>query len=166
MKVLRRVVVLFLLALLSCPLVVAQNSTSHTVRKQVSALLAKHKDEKGVMAMESDGGVKLQAVKMMLRKEFGQEFSDAVKAFAIIFYKDASAENVGKIVGGINQITKPLREINIQDRMKKGERARGYVRLSDNQQKITDLMIVVQAPSPKLIYISGEFDAAGTNIKR
>ena len=162
MKVLRRVVVLCSLLLLCCPIVSAQSNDAHAVRKQVSTLLAKYGDEKGVLAMECDGGVKLQTVKMMLRKEFGSEFVDAVRAFAIMLYQDASSECKGRIVGDIGRITQSLQEIDVAARMKKGDEARGYVRVSESGKKITNLVIVVAAPKPKLIYIEGEFDADGT----
>jgi hypothetical protein len=161
MNVLRRVVVLFLLVLFASPLVSAQESTPHAIRKEVSALLTKYKGEKGVKAMECNGGAMLQTVKLMLRKQFGEEAANTIHAFAIMLYEDAPSECVGRIVGDIAHITKMLQEVDISDRMKNGERARGYVRLSESGKKITNLIIVVAAPKPKLIYIEGDFDAKG-----
>ena len=162
MKLMRRVLLFASLLLLFSPRVLAQNSGSHAVRKQVSAVLAKYGDERGVLAMECDGGVKLNTVKMMLRKQFGSEFVDAVRAFAIMLYNDASSECREGIIGDVGRITSALREIDITDQMKKGEVARGYVPISESGKKITNLLIVVAAPKPKLIYIEGEFDAEST----
>lgn len=161
MKMLRRVAVLLLALMLFCPLVSAQTTGSHSISEQVLAVLNRYKDEKGILAMESDGGVKLQAVKLILRKEFGSEFANAATAFAIIFYKDASTECANKIVSEIGQITRSLREIDVSGQLKRGERARGYIRLSNNKSNVTDLIIHVHTPSPKLIYIKGSFDASG-----
>lgn len=165
-KVLRRSAILALFWSLFCSPVMAQNNGSTTVCKQVSSLIAKHKNNKGVMSWSCDGGIGLQSVRLMLRKEFDRNFTDAITNFAIIIYKDASTDNATKIVGDIARITSALQEIDIRDKMKKGEEAHGYVRLTENGKTITDLLIVVEAPSPKLIYIGGEFDAAHAQIKR
>ena len=164
-KVFVRVAILALFLSLSCSLVSAQ-SGSNSVRKQVFALVSKYEREKGVLAMSCEDGFKLQTVKMMLRKEFGSEFTDNIKAFAIIIYKDAPAETTRKILSDISGTTDSLQEIDIKDKMKKGEVARGYIRLSADKAKITDLIIVVQSPSPKLIYICGEFDTETARIVR
>lgn len=164
-KVFVRVAILALFLSLSCSPASAQ-SGSNTVRKQVFALTSKYANEKGVLAMSCEEGVKLQTVKMMLRKEFGSDFANAIKAFAIAIYKDAPTDTRNKIVGEIAGITDSLQEIDIKDKMKKGEVARGYIRQSGDKSKITDLLIVVQAPSPKLIYICGEFDTETAQIVR
>ena len=160
-----RVAILALFLSLSCSPASAQNG-SNTVRKQVFALTSKYANEKGVLAMSCEEGVKLQTVKMMLRKEFGSEFANATKAFAIVIYKDAPTATTNKIVSDVANITNTLQEIDIKDKMKKGEVARGYIRLSRDKSKITDLIIVVQSPSPKLIYICGDFDTATAQIVR
>lgn len=151
-------VILALLLSLFCSHVSAQNSTSDGVRKQVFNVASKYENAKGVLAMTCEDGVKMQTVKMILRKQFNSEFANSVKAFAIVIYKDAPSETINQIVGDVGQIITPLQEIDIKDKMKNGEVARGYIRLSEDKTKITDLIIVVQAPSPKLIYICGEFD--------
>ena len=165
-KVLGRLAALALLLSLLCSPVVAQNNGSTTVRKQVMTLLNKHKNGKGVLSWSCDGGIGLQSVRLMLRKEFDRSFTDNITSFAIILYKDASTEKATQIVGDIARITSSLREIDIKDKMKKGEVAHGYVRLIEDGKKISDLLIVVEAPSPKLIYIGGEFDASHAQIMR
>ena len=165
-RVLVRFTVLALLLSLFCSPVVAQNNGSSTIYKQVTALQSKHKGEKGVLSWACHDGLGLQTVKTMLRKEFGAEFTNAIKSFAILIYKDSSVENRSKIVSDISQITSILQEINIKDKMKKGERARGYVRLADGGKKISDLLIVVEAPAPKLIYIGGDFAPEYPQMKR
>ena len=165
-KVFERVAILALFLSLFCLPVSAQSSDSNAVRKQVFALVSKYANEKGVLAMSCEDGIKLQTVKMMLRKEFGSEFANATKAFAIVIYKDAPTATTNKIVSDIGTITDALQEIDIKDKMKKGEVARGYIRLSGDKSKITNLIIVVQSPSPKLIYICGDFDTATAQIVR
>ena len=140
------------LFVLFCTSVSAQN-----VRNRVESLSAKYKDEKGVMCMTCDDGVQLKAVRAILRKEFGEEFANGVEAFTIIFYKDAVAENSNKIVGEIGEITQTLQEVDITNKLKANTKASGYIRLSEDKQSITDLIIVVDAPSPKLIYLGGKF---------
>lgn len=154
MRMLRRFIIGALFALLAFAPASAQSTY-----KQVTTLITKYKGEKGVMAFAGDNGIKLQTVKMMLRKEFGEEFANNIKAFAIIFYKDASSECVSQIVSDASAITRNLREVDIKDRMKPNTKARGYIRLSEDKSKITDLVIVVEAPSPKLIYLGGDFKA-------
>lgn len=165
-RVLGRLAILALFCSLFCSPTVAQNNGSSAIYGQVTALQSKHKSEKGVLSWACHDGIGLQTVKTMLRKEFGAEFTNAIKSFAILIFKDSSAENASKIVGDISLITNTLQEINIKDKMKKGEQARGYIRFAEGGKKISDLLIVVEAPAPKLIYIGGEFDPEHPQIKR
>jgi hypothetical protein len=165
-KSFRRLAVIAMLLSLFCPPAVAQSNNTSALYNQVTALHSKHKDKKGVLAWACDSGLALQSVKMMIRKEFGTEFTNAINSFAILLYKDAAAEDMEKIVGDIALITKSLREIDITEKMKSGEKARGFVRLSGGDEKITDFLIVVEAPAPKLIYIGGKIPTDGSQIKR
>lgn len=155
----RRFVVLAILSLMLSPLALAQNTTSESIRKQVTTLVKSYEGEKGVMAVASEDGFMLQTIKMMLRKQFGKEFAEAIKAFAIISYEKASAEVANKIVAEIGQIVAPLKKIDVSDKMTKGETAEGYVLLSEGGKEVNDLLIVISAPTPSMIYIGGEFNA-------
>lgn len=159
MNGLRKLMMLVALLLIATPLLSAQNSTAESTQKQVTALVEKYQKEKGVMAVSGEDGVMLQTLKMMLRKEFGKEFTNAIKAFALISYQEASPECASKINDEIAQITAPLQQIDVAKKMTKGEEASGYIRLSEDGKKVSDLLIVITSPTPVLIYFSGEFDA-------
>ena len=135
----------------------AQEKSLPTIYNQIVTLSDRYKSEKGIKMMVCHDGFKLQTVKMMLRKEFGKEFVDNIKAFAIIFYKEANSEVGEKIVAEIGEITAPLRNINIDAQLRPGAKGTGYVRLSEDEQLVTDLLIVTELPTPKLIYFGGNF---------
>ena len=141
----------------------AQNESFNSVYKQVASIAEKYRNEKGIKSFVASNGVKLQTIKIMLRKEFGKEFVDNIKTFAIILYKDAHSEVVERIVADIEQVVTPLQIVNIENQLKPGAKGRGYVRLSDDEQWLNDLLIVMETPSPKLIYFGGTFEA--DNIK-
>ena len=155
MKALRGLFVV--LALLSCAVVSAQNGLGDSIYEQVAAISEKYKNEKGVKCFEAKGGVKLQTVKLMLRKEFGREFVDNIKFFVALFYEDAQPEVVEKILADIAQVTKTMQCVNIGTELKPGSEGLGYVRLSEDGQALTDLLIVSEAPSPKFVYFGGRF---------
>ena len=144
----------------------AQADESPTIYQQIENLAESYKGEPGVASMVCNGGFKLQTVKMMLRKEFGKEFVDNIKAFAIIFYKDAKGDVAEKIVSQVGQIAAPLRSVNIDAQLKKGATGVGYVNLSDDGKVLTDLLIVMESPSPKLIYFRGNFDPANVQYNK
>lgn len=151
----KRFGVVISLLLLFCASVSAQN-----MQNQIAAIVAKYKDTKGVMSMACNDGVKLNIVKSMLRKEFGEEFANGIKTFAIIYYKGAQRENATRIVGDVKLLTQSLQKINIDNKFKKpNTKASGYILLSKDRQSITDLIVVIDAPSPTVIYIGGKFKA-------
>ena len=117
----------------------AQNNSLPAVYRQISALADQYKEEKGVKMMICHDGFKLQTVKVMLRKEFGKEFVDNIKAFAIIFYGETESSVTEKIVAEIGEITTPLQKINIDAQLRPGAKGSGYVRLSEDKQLLTDL---------------------------
>ena len=155
MKALRGLFVV--LALLRCAVVSAQNETGNSVYEQVAAISERYKNAKGVKSFEAQDGFKLQTVKLMLRKEFGREFVDNIKTFVVVFYKDAKADVVEKIVADIEQIAATLQSVNIDSQLKPGGKAQGYVRLSENGEVLTDLLVVTEKPSPKFVYFGGRF---------
>ena len=152
--------------LLSTTSVSAQNNPLPAVYRQISALADQYKGEKGVKMMICHDGFKLQTVKVMLRKEFGKEFVDNIKAFAIIFYGETKDSVTEKIVAEIGEITTPLQKINIDSQLRPGAKGSGYVRLSEDKQILTDLLIVTELPSPKLIYFGGNFKPDKVQYKR
>ena len=135
------------------------SASAQSMQNRIAAIVAKYKDTKGVMSMACDDGVKLNVVKSALRKKFGEEFANGIKTFAIIFYKDAAADSADKIVGDVGAITQNLQKVDIADRLKATTKASGYVLLSEDRQSITDLIIVVDAPAPTVIYLGGRFKA-------
>ena len=160
MRVFRILCVVMALILSHSYTISAQNELlPPTIYHQISTLSEKYKDEKGVKSFVATDGFRLQTVKMMLRKEFGKEFVDNIKAFAVIFYKDAKEEVVEQIVAEVEQIAASLQNVNIDAQLKPGAKGEGYVRLSANEQRLTDLLIVMNHPSPKLIYFWGDFEA-------
>ncbi len=144
----------------------AQNNPLPAVYRQISTLADQYKEEKGVKMMICHDGFKLQTVKVMLRKEFGKEFVDNIKAFAIIFYGETESSIAEKIVAQIEEITTPLQKINIDAQLRPGAKGSGYVRLSEDGQILTDLLIVTELPSPKLIYFGGNFKPDKVQYKR
>ena len=144
----------------------AQNNSLPAIYRQISALADQYKGEKGVKMMICHDGFKLQTVKVMLRKEFGKEFVDNIKAFAIIFYGETESSVTEKIVTKIGEITTPLQKINIDAQLRPGAKGSGYVRLSDDKQILTDLLIVTELHSPKLIYFGGNFKPDKVQYKR
>ena len=155
----RRVMVVVALLLLFCANVSAQSKQLDSVYEQVATIVEKYKGEKGVKVFVAQDGFKLQTVKMMLRKEFGKEFVDNIKKFAVVFYKDAKSEVAERIVADIEQIATTLLGVNISNQIKPGAKGQGYICLSENKQRLTDLLIVMDAPSPKFIYFEGDFKA-------
>ena len=144
----------------------AQSNSLPALYRQISALADQYKEEKRVKMMLCHDGFKLQAVKVMLRKEFGKEFVDNIKAFAIIFYGETESSVAEKIVAQIEEITTPLQKINIDAQLRPGAKGSGYVRLSEDGQILTDLLIVTELPSPKLIYFGGNFNPDKVQYKR
>ena len=141
------------------PLAIAQESDTHSLLPQISALATKYKGKSGVGSLVVDGGSKLNMVKMVLRKEFDKEFIEGIKRFAIISYKDAAEELRNEIVGEIAPIIAPLTEVDIKGKLKPNARGRGYARLTPNGERVSDLIIVMESPAPKLIYFGGDFAA-------
>ena len=144
----------------------AKSNSLPALYRQISALADQYKEEKRVKMMLCHDGFKLQAVKVMLRKEFGKEFVDNIKAFAIIFYGETESSVAEKIVAQIEEITTPLQKINIDAQLRPGAKGSGYVRLSEDGQILTDLLIVTELPSPKLIYFGGNFNPDKVQYKR
>lgn len=139
------------------PLAIAQDSTTQSSLEQVVALAAKYKGKSGVASLVADGGGKLNMVKMILRKDFDKEFIEGIKSFAIISYKDASTELRNKIVDDIAPIIAPLSEVDVKGKLKPNARGRGYVRHRPDTHRVSDLVIVMESPAPKLIYFGGDF---------
>lgn len=155
MKALRGLFVV--LALLSCAVVSAQNGLGDSIYEQVAAISEKYKNEKGVKCFETKGGVKLQTVRLMLRKEFGKEFVDNIKAFVVVFYQDVKPDVVEHIIADVEQVAATLQCVNIDSQLRPGGKAQGYVRLTENSQIVTDLLVVTEKPSPKFVYFGGRF---------
>ena len=166
MKVVKRVVLIVGALLLSSSFVSAQSATSSTIYHQISTLVDNHKEEKGVKSLVCDGGMMLKTVKMMLRKEFGKEFVDGIKAFGVLFYGDAQKDVADKIVGEVEQIATTMQQVNIDDRIRPESKARGFVRLTDDKLVLTDLLIITEAPTPKLVYFNGEFNPDKIDYKK
>ena len=155
MNIAKRIILLMGLLLLLSPVASAQTF----VRKQVTALTNKYQNEKKVMAMVCSDGFKLKTVKAMLRKDFGQEFADAIEAFAFLYYKEASPECVSNISTDISRITQNMLQVDIEKHLKDKSTGIAYVLLSEDKKIVSDLIMVVESPSPMLIYIGGKFNA-------
>ena len=143
----------------------AQSDTSGSVYEQVTAIVERYQGEKGVKAFIARDGFKLQTVKMMLRKEFGKEFVDNIKTFAILFYKEAERNLSEKIVADTEHVATTLHNIDISKQLRPGAKGEGYIRLSQNEQRLTDLLIIMKSPSPRLIYFGGEFKPESVQYK-
>ena len=143
----------------------AQSDTSGSVYEQVTAIVERYQGEKGVKAFIARDGFKLQTVKMMLRKEFGKEFVDNIKTFAILFYKEAERNLSEKIVADTERVATTLHNIDISKQLRPGAKGEGYIRLSQNEQRLTDLLIIMKSPSPRLIYFGGEFKPESVQYK-
>ena len=141
------------------PLAIAQESDTQSLLPQISAIATKYKGKSGVGSLVVDGGGKLNMVKMLLRKEFDKEFIEGIKSFAIISYKDATEALRNEIVDDIAPIIAPLHEIDVKQKLKPNTRGRGYVRLTPSGERVSDLIIVMESPAPKLIYLGGDFAA-------
>lgn len=141
------------------PLAIAQEGDTQSLLPQISALAVKYKGKSGVGSLVVDGGGKLNMVKMILRKEFDKEFIEGIRRFAIISYKDATEELRNEIVDDIAPIIAPLTEVDVKSQLKPNARGRGYARLLPNSQRVSDLLIVMESPAPKLIYFGGDFAA-------
>lgn len=141
------------------PLAIAQESDTQSLLPQISAIATKYKGKSGVGSLVVDGGGKLNMVKMILRKEFDKEFIEGIKSFAIISYKDATEALRNEIVDDIAPIITPLHEIDVKQKLKPNTQGRGYVRLTPNGKRVSDLIIVMESPAPKLIYLGGNFAA-------
>ena len=143
----------------------AQSDTSGSVYEQVTAIVERYQGEKGVKAFIARDGFKLQTVKIMLRKEFGKEFVDNIKTFAILFYKEAERNLSEKIVADTERVATTLHNIDISKQLRPGAKGEGYIRLSQNEQRLTDLLIIMKSPSPRLIYFGGEFKPESVQYK-
>jgi hypothetical protein len=148
-----------LMLLFVCPFISAQPTDNTSIYNQVSALSTKYKGEKGVKSFAANDGFKLQTVRTILRKEFGKEFVDNIREFVIVFYKEVKGDVAERIAADIEQIVAPLQNIEINNQLKPEARGRGYIRLSEDKNRLTDLLVVMEAPSPRLIYFGGEFNA-------
>ena len=143
----------------------AQNNSLPALYRQISALADQYKKEKRVKMMLCHDGFKLQTVKVMLRKEFGKEFVDNIKTFAILFYKEAERNLSEKIVADTERVATTLHNIDISKQLRPGAKGEGYIRLSQNEQRLTDLLIIMKSPSPRLIYFGGEFKPESVQYK-
>ena len=143
----------------------AQSDTSGSVYEQVTVIVERYQGEKGVKAFIARDGFKLQTVKLMLRKEFGKEFVDNIKTFAILFYKEAERNLSEKIVADTERVATTLHNIDISKQLRPGAKGEGYIRLSQNEQRLTDLLIIMKSPSPRLIYFGGEFKPESVQYK-
>lgn len=141
------------------PLAIAQEGDTQSLLPQISALATKYKGKSGVGSLVVDGGGKLNMVKMILRKEFDKEFIEGIRRFAIISYKDATEELRNEIVDDIAPIIAPLTEVDVKSQLKPNARGRGYARLRPDSQRVSDLLVVMESPAPKLIYFGGDFAA-------
>lgn len=141
------------------PLAIAQEGDTQSLLPQISALATKYKGKSGVGSLVVDGGGKLNMVKMILRKEFDKEFIEGIRRFAIISYKDATEELRNEIVDDIAPIIAPLTEVDVKSQLKPNARGHGYARLLPNSQRVSDLLVVMESPAPKLIYFGGDFAA-------
>lgn len=141
------------------PLAIAQEGDTQSLLPQISALATKYKGKSGVGSLVVDGGGKLNMVKMILRKEFDKEFIEGIRRFAIISYKDATEELRNEIVDDIAPIIAPLTEVDVKSQLKPNARGRGYARSLPNSQRVSDLLVVMESPAPKLIYFGGDFAA-------
>ena len=140
------------------PLAIAQESDTQSLQPQISTLATKYKGKSGVASLVANGGGKLNMVKMILRKDFDKEFIEGIKSFAIISYKDTTDELRNEIVDDIAPIITPLHEIDVKQKLKPNLRGRGYVRLTPSGERVSDLIIVMESPAPKLIYFGGDFE--------
>ena len=143
----------------------AQSDTTASIYKQITSIVAKYQTESGVKVFVAQDGFKLQTVKVMLRKEFGKEFVDNIKTFAILFYKDAESALAENIIADTEQVVTSLHNIDISKQLRPGAKGEGYIRLSQNEETLTDLLIVMEAPSPRLIYFGGEFKPESVQYK-
>lgn len=141
------------------PLAIAQEGDTQSLLPQISALATKYKGKSGVGSLVVDGGGKLNMVKMILRKEFDKEFIEGIRRFAIISYKDATEELRNEIVDDIAPIIAPLTEVDVKSQLKPNARGRGYARSLPNSQRVSDLLVIMESPAPKLIYFGGDFAA-------
>jgi hypothetical protein len=157
----KKLLKIFLIVALACvaPSAMAEENSSHSILSQVSALAAQYKGKKGVASIVIEGGSKLNMVKMILRKDFDKEFIEGIKRFAIISYKDATEVLRNEIVDDIAPIIAPLTEVDVKSQLKPNARGRGYARLTPNGERVSDLVIVMESPAPKLIYFGGDFAA-------
>ena len=156
----RKILMIFAtIALLAvAPLAIAQEKTTQSSLEQITALAAKYKGKSGVASLVANGGGKLNMVKMILRKDFDKEFIEGIECFAIISYKEASTELRNKIVDDIAPIIAPLSEVDVKGKLKPNARGRGYVRRKPETQRVSDLVVVMESPAPKLIYFGGDFE--------
>lgn len=141
----------------------AQEKSAPSIYHQIESLAERYSGEQSVKAMVCNGGFKLQTVKVMLRKEFGKEFVDNIREFAVLFYKEAQSDVADKIAADLQQIAEPLHKVDISNQLKSETVGDGYVRLSEDGESITDLLIVIKSPARRLIYFGGNFKAE--NIK-
>ena len=156
MNMMRRLLLL-LFALFCIASVSAQDKMSNSIFEQLAAISDRYKSETSINGFAAKGGIKLQTVKLMLRKEFGREFVDNIKFFVALFYEDAQPEVVEKILADIAQVAAALQSVNIDSQLRPGGEAQGYVRLSENGEVLTDLLLVTEKPSPKFVYFGGRF---------
>ena len=165
MEMLKKMCIVAMAALSLGSTASAQSDTSGSVYEQVTAIVERYQGEKGVKAFIARDGFKLQTVKMMLRKEFGKEFVDNIKTFAILFYKEAERNLSEKIVADTERVATTLHNIDISKQLRPGAKGEGYIRLSQNEQRLTDLLIIMKSPSPRLIYFGGEFKPESVQYK-
>ena len=154
-----------LLLLLLCVAASAQSKCCGSIYEQMAAIAEKYKGEKGVKSFIAKDGFKLQTVKMMLRKEFGKEFVDNIKEFVILFYNDSKGDVSKRIVADVEQIATSLLNVDISTQLKPGAKGRGYVRFSESKERLTDMLIVMEAPLPRAIYFGGNFKSESIQYK-
>ena len=144
----------------------AQEKSQPTIYQQIEHLAENYNGKQGVKMMVCNGGIKLQTVKMMLRKEFGKEFVDNIQEFAVLFYKEVQNDVADKITTELQQIATPLHKVDISKQLKSGTEGYGYVRLSEDGKTITDLLIVIKSPARRFIYFGGNFQAENIKYSR
>ena len=157
MNRIKRLTLLVASLVLLCPVALGRDATS--LRNQVAALTAKYRDEKKVMAMECNDGLKLKTVKVMLRASLGEEFTKCIEAVTIIFYDGASAECVSNISADIARITQNLEKDDLGNHLKDGTKGACYAKPTEDGKGVSDIVIIMEEPNRAFVYINGNFQA-------
>ena len=129
------------------------------VEMEVSKIVKKYDNVKGVDCISVTKGSGLELFKMMLNKKFGKSFMKGVTGIVIIEYSDASEETCMSLRKDLDVFLSLLQEFNIgkEKEFANNDYIRSFASVSLDTGTLSDFVIALENEESKTImYMAGE----------